>query len=59
MQVVHLLSIYADSTVFCGISLHLHMLLCMILGVGGPAYTSDTKRRKTDSTVSCSIHLIC
>jgi len=27
----------------------------MTSGVGGPAYTSDTKRRKLDSVVSCRI----
>jgi len=25
-------------------------------GIGGPGYSSDTKRRKTDSAVSCSSH---
>jgi len=33
------------------------LAICVISGVGGPAYTSDTKRRKSESVVSCSIHL--
>jgi len=31
------------------------MLLVVMLAIGGPAYTSDAKRRKTDSVVSCRL----
>jgi len=34
----------------------INMSLYLVLGVGGPAYSSDTKRRKTDSVVSCGDH---